>query len=111
MEPAAAAPIPRPNNDPSSSDAPGAEITLFSMFTVADVAGKGDGVPGDERKATSPSLPSGVGRRDFVSDPDESTSVVGAADVEVTADRRRRPRRRERVGRSIMVQVYLVKKC
>lgn len=51
--------------------------------------GKSDGVPGEERRAIIPSF-SEDGISDLVSEPEESTSVVAAADADDTIVGRRR---------------------
>ena len=114
IDPAVAAPIPRANNPGDfSSDAPGALIILLSIVTVLD-EGKSDGVPGEDRRATIPLFPpsdDGDGRSDFVSVPDESTSVVAApSDLEDSIDSNTRIRsplgmEHRRVGRPVMVEV------
>ena len=65
-------------------------MMLFSILTVLVVEEeeKREGVPGDERRATSPPLLSLLGMRDLVSDPDESTRVVAAV-AEATRKGRR----------------------
>jgi hypothetical protein len=50
---------------------------LFSILTVVDEE-KREGVPGDERRATSPPLLVSLGMSDLVSEPEESTRVVAA---------------------------------
>ena len=79
-------------------------MTLLSKFTVVEEE-KRLGVPGEERRATMPSPSVGNGRRAFVSDPAESTSVVAAADAEATSRGRRRPRRERE---PVMVKVKRV---
>ena len=56
-------------------------------------------VPGEERSATMPRPSVGDGRRALVRDPEESTSVVAAADAEAASrGKRRPPRQMERVA-------------
>jgi len=74
-------------------------MMLFSILTVVEEE-KREGVPGDERRATSPSLLSLLGMRDLVSDPEESTRVVAAV-----AEATRKGRRD-----SFMVDVFISKK-